>query len=125
MDDHIVHLSTTYSVIHSFITCFRYRTGPNLIQTTAPRDVTHLVLVINGRENSKIKYAKAWLDYLPHYPSLKGTVVVMLGDEGCNNDWLQPYMRNYGGLVDLLFVVYDSVRVDDRGVFQWPLGVAT
>ena len=51
--------------------------------------------------------------------------VVLLGSEQCTNDWISPYLRRHGGFVDVLFLVYDSPWVNDKDVFQWPLGVAT
>ena len=34
-------------------------------------------------------------------------------------------MTPKGGLVQFVFIVYDSPDVDDHFFYQWPLGVAT
>ncbi|CAB1322965.1 unnamed protein product [Coregonus sp. 'balchen'] len=47
----------------------------------------------------------------------KAAIVIM--------DIVSTYLRRHGGFVDLLFLVYDSPWVNDKDVFQWPLGVAT
>lgn len=51
--------------------------------------------------------------------------LVVLGSEQCDNQWLRPFLRSRGGLVDVIFLVYDSPLVDGKEVLQWPLGVAT
>lgn len=105
---------------------FKFRTGPWIVPTTVPQDVTHVVLVLNGREPTKVAAARAWLDALPSFRRLKGVAVVLLGDEACSaNTWLLPYLKSHGGRVSAAFIVYDTPLVDDVEVFQWPLGVAT
>ena len=83
------------------------------------------MLVINGREQSKVKAGKVWLDSLPAFPKLKNVAVVLLGSEDCDNSWFRPYLERHGGRVKALFVVYDTPDVDNISIFQWPLGVAT
>ncbi|XP_063219372.1 ribitol-5-phosphate xylosyltransferase 1-like isoform X4 [Bacillus rossius redtenbacheri] len=102
----------------------KYRTGPGIIQTTVPSDVRYLVIALNGRSADKITTAKSWLNYLHQYRNLRGVIVVLLGDEACNNNWLLPYMQSRGGAVNAAFIVYDSSLVDNEEIFQWPLGVA-
>ncbi|KAK8784889.1 hypothetical protein V5799_008747 [Amblyomma americanum] len=105
---------------------FKFRTGPWIVPTTVPQDVTHVVLVLNGREPAKVATAQIWLDSLPNFRKLKGAAVVLLGDEACSgNTWLLPYLKSRGGRVSAAFIVYDSPLVDDKEIFQWPLGVAT
>lgn len=104
---------------------FTFRWGPGVIQSTVPANIENLVLVLNGRAPDKISTAKQWIKYLKKYPKLKHTIVVLLGDEQCNNSWIVPYLQSNGGPLDAVFLVYDSTLVDDREVFQWPLGVAT
>lgn len=101
-----------------------YRSGPQLVPNSFPL-VRNLVLVVNGRSQEKITRARLWLDYLPMYPNLKNTAVVILGDEQCRNEWIERYLRSRGGLIDILLVVYDWSKVDNKEIFQWPLGVAT
>ncbi|KAL1110581.1 hypothetical protein AAG570_008109, partial [Ranatra chinensis] len=104
---------------------FIYRGGPGFIQTTVPQDVEYLVIVLNGRTQNDVKKSKLWIDYLPRLEKLKKTAIMLLGNEQCDNDWIKPYMRSNGGLVDVLFLVYDSPVVNNNDVYQWPLGVAT
>lgn len=104
---------------------FKFRTGPWIVPTTVPQDITHVVLVLNGREPAKVAAARIWLDSLPNFHKLKGAAVVLLGDEACGNAWLLPYLKSHGGRVSAAFIVYDTPLVDDKEVFQWPLGVAT
>ncbi|KAG8227850.1 hypothetical protein J437_LFUL010705 [Ladona fulva] len=104
---------------------FIFRSGPGVAPNTVPQNVQFLVLVINGRSESKISAAKIWLDSLPSFRYLRNVILVVLGDEKCDNDWLLPYMKSRGGKVNAAFLVYDSPLVDNREFFQWPLGVAT
>ena len=83
------------------------------------------MLVLNGRSEEKILFAKTWLDFLPKFPNLKSTVLVILGDEQCKNDWIIPYTAKAGGLINTTFIVYDSKLVDNVHFYQFPLGVAT
>ncbi|GFU89586.1 ribitol-5-phosphate xylosyltransferase 1 [Trichonephila clavipes] len=103
----------------------KFCTGPGVITTKAPNDVKHLVLVLNGRSDDKVSFARMWLDFLPQFRNLMSVVLILLGNEQCNNGWLMPYMAKYGGLVNTTFIVYDSPLVDNKNFFQWPLGVAT
>ena len=49
---------------------------------------------------------------------------MLLGSEDCDNRWLyQKYLPR--GKVVAVFVVYDDPEVNDKNIFQWPLGVAT
>ncbi|XP_033098767.1 ribitol-5-phosphate xylosyltransferase 1-like [Anneissia japonica] len=104
---------------------FKFRTGPGVVQSAVPQEVENLVLVLNGRTQEKIDFARSWLDYLPHYADLKNIAVVLLGNEQCNNDWILQYLTTHGGLVKLLFITYDTQLINDKNIFQWPLGVAT
>jgi hypothetical protein len=104
---------------------FKFRTGPGVVPDKVPQKTKHLVLVLNGRVPNKVEFAKAWLDSLRNFHNLKNVVVVLLGNEQCNNDWLMGYMASRGGLVKLAFIVYDIPNRDDSVFFQWPLGVAT
>nr|CAD7456783.1 unnamed protein product [Timema tahoe] len=103
---------------------FNFRFGPGIIQSTVPSDVEFVVLVLNGRSKDKIAISKVWLDYLPLYKKLRGAIVLLLGDERCDNDWLLPYMKSRGGILNAAFMVYDSTLVDNIEFYQWPLGVA-
>ncbi|XP_067906451.1 ribitol-5-phosphate xylosyltransferase 1 isoform X4 [Heterodontus francisci] len=107
---------------------FRFYTGPAVVPGHIPLDTENLVLVLNGREERKIKFATQWLHYvqtLLQTHKLQHVAVVLLGNEECDNDWIEPYLRKHGGFIELLFLVYDSLWVDKEDVYQWPLGVAT
>uniref|UniRef100_A0A146KX82 Transmembrane protein 5 n=1 Tax=Lygus hesperus TaxID=30085 RepID=A0A146KX82_LYGHE len=104
---------------------FKFLSGPGYIQTTIPQDIEYLVLILNGRSDEKKQAALLWLEYLNVLPHLKRVGIVLLGDEKCRNDWILKYLRKHGGIVDVLFVVYDWKLVDNKDIFQWPLGVAT
>lgn len=108
-------------------TCSFY-TGPAVVQGHVPLDMNSLVLVLNGREQQKVSYSTRWLEHVQSMVrsrTVSHVVVVLLGNEHCNNEWIGPYLKRNGGFVELLFVVYDSPWVNDKDVFQWPLGVAT
>lgn len=110
------------TLFHSFYT------GPAVVQGHIPVDTDSVVLVLNGREQQKISYSTQWLQHahaLVQAHTVTHVAVVLLGSEQCTNDWISPYLRRHGGFVDVLFLVYDSPWVNDKDVFQWPLGVAT
>uniref|UniRef100_A0AAQ4QDP1 Ribitol xylosyltransferase 1 n=4 Tax=Gasterosteus aculeatus aculeatus TaxID=481459 RepID=A0AAQ4QDP1_GASAC len=107
---------------------FSFYTGPAVVQGHVPLDMNSLVLVLNGREQQKVSYSTRWLEHvqaLVQSRTVSHVAVVLLGNEHCNNNFIAPYLKRNGGFVDLLFVVYDSLWVNDKDVFQWPLGVAT
>lgn len=111
-----------------FLSIFSFYTGPAVVQGHVPLDMNSLVLVLNGREPQKVSYSTRWLEHvqaLVQSHTVSHVAVVLLGNEHCNNDFIAPYLKRNGGFVDLLFVVYDSPWVNDKDVFQWPLGVAT
>lgn len=99
-----------------------------MVQGHIPLDTDSVVLVLNGREQQKISYSIQWLQHvqtLVQGHAISKVAVVLLGSEQCTNEWISPYLKRSGGFVDLLFLVYDSPWVNDKDVFQWPLGVAT
>uniref|UniRef100_A0A8D0DRR6 Ribitol xylosyltransferase 1 n=1 Tax=Salvator merianae TaxID=96440 RepID=A0A8D0DRR6_SALMN len=107
---------------------FSFITGPAVVPGYISVETDNVVLVLNGREEGKISYATQWLHYaqaLVQTRKLQHVAVVLLGSEQCKNEWISPYLKRYGGFVDLLFVIYDSPLVNEEDVFQWPLGVAT
>ncbi|XP_077049678.1 ribitol-5-phosphate xylosyltransferase 1 [Siphateles boraxobius] len=107
---------------------FSFYTGPAVVQGHVSLDTDSVVLVLNGREQQKISYSIQWLQHvqgLVQARTVSRVAVVLLGNERCNNDWISPYLKRHGGFVDLLFLVYDSFWVNDKDIFQWPLGVAT
>ncbi|XP_062990013.1 ribitol-5-phosphate xylosyltransferase 1 [Elgaria multicarinata webbii] len=104
---------------------FSFITGPAVVPGYFSVEADNVVLVLNGR---KISYATQWLLYaqtLVQTHKLKHVAVVLLGSEQCRNEWIYPYLKNYGGFVELLFVIYDTPLVNEENIFQWPLGVAT
>lgn len=103
---------------------YKFYAGPGLIQTTAPKQIERLILILNGRTESKVASSKLWLDYLSVFKNLQKVGVVLLGNENCDNNWILPYLESNGGPVTFVFLVYDSPLVNNQDVFQWPLGVA-
>ncbi|XP_048357147.1 ribitol-5-phosphate xylosyltransferase 1 [Sphaerodactylus townsendi] len=107
---------------------FSFITGPSVVPGYFSIESANVVLVLNGREEGKISYATQWLHYiqtLVQTHKLQHVAVVLLGSEQCKNEWIYPYLKSYGGFVELLFLVYDSPLVNEEDIFQWPLGVAT
>nr|XP_053643270.1 ribitol-5-phosphate xylosyltransferase 1-like isoform X2 [Cherax quadricarinatus] len=102
----------------------RYRSGPGIITDTVPHDVKNLVLVVNGRTEEKVKDARHWLDYIQSWETPPVTILVMLGNEKCENMWVDNYLVPKGPVVAVL-LTYDDPRVDQTTFYQWPLGVAT
>lgn len=117
----------THCYLSSF-SIFSFYTGPAVVQGHVPLDMNSLVVVLNGREQQKISYSTRWLEHVQtmiQSNTVAHVAVVLLGSEQCNNNWISPYLKRNGGFVELLFLVYDSPWVNDKDVFQWPLGVAT
>lgn len=103
---------------------FNFKNGPGIAPSTVPTNIQFLVIVLNGRSMEKVNEAIKWLDFTKVLSNLKSLILVLLGNEGCNNDWILPFMRSRGGNVDAVFLVYDSPLIDNFEFFQWPLGVA-
>ncbi|XP_043303079.1 ribitol-5-phosphate xylosyltransferase 1 isoform X1 [Cervus canadensis] len=109
-------------------THYSFITGPAVVPGYFSVDVNNVVLVLNGREKAKVFYATQWLLYaqnLVQTQRLQHLAVVLLGNEHCNNDWINQFLKRNGGSVERLFIIYDSPWINDVDVFQWPLGVAT
>ncbi|XP_006886111.1 PREDICTED: transmembrane protein 5 [Elephantulus edwardii] len=109
-------------------THFSFITGPAVAPGYFSFDVNNVILVLNGREKTKVFYATQWLLYaekLVQTKKLQHLAVVLLGNEHCNNEWISQFLKRNGGSVELLFIVYDSPWVNEVDIFQWPLGVAT
>ncbi|KAM7328325.1 hypothetical protein ACRRTK_012417 [Alexandromys fortis] len=112
----------------SFAFPLSFITGPAVVPGYFSIDVDNVVLVLNGREKTKIFHATQWLLYtqnLMQTQKLQHLAVVLLGNEQCDNDWIMQFLRRNGGFVDLLFITYDSPWINGADVLQWPLGVAT
>ena len=111
------------------LTCvmpYRFFTGPGLGPRSIAAESSNIVLILNGRESSKVSVARRWLDHImQHSSQFINVAVVLLGNEQCNNSWIMKYMWKYGGPVKAAFVVYDSPDVFNEVFYQWPLGVAT
>ncbi|XP_013915359.1 PREDICTED: transmembrane protein 5 isoform X2 [Thamnophis sirtalis] len=107
---------------------FSFITGPSVVPGYFSVEADTVVLILNGREEGKIAYATQWLQYaqtLMQTHKLQHVAVVLLGNEQCKNEWIFPYLKSYGGFVELFFLIYDSSIVNEEDIFQWPLGVAT
>ena len=106
---------------------FKFRSGP-LLTSDSLQHMTNqnLILVLNGRDKQKISFATDWLKAVDAVKSLVANVgLVVLGDEQCRNNWIKPYLQVNGGFVKFLFIVYDWKSIDNKVIYQWPLGVAT
>ena len=61
-----------------------------MVPAKVPQDVENLVIVLNGREDSKIEFSTVWLNYLTSsLPRLVNLAVVMLGNEMCLNRYTE------------------------------------
>ncbi|XP_029062520.1 ribitol-5-phosphate xylosyltransferase 1 isoform X2 [Monodon monoceros] len=109
-------------------THYSFITGPAVVPGYFSADENNVVLILNGREKAKVFYATQWLLYaqnLVQTQKLQHLAVVLLGNEHCNNEWINQFLKRNGGSVELLFIIYDSPWINNMDVFQWPLGVAT
>lgn len=104
---------------------FRMRDGDGVMPDRVPQDVENLLLILNGRDEERVQYTQTWLDYLQSFNQLKRVALMLIGNEQCRNDWVLRYMKSRGGWVDVLFIVYDTMIVNEDDILQWPLGVAT
>ena len=105
----------------------RFYTGPGIVPKSISGGSHYIVLIINGREPSKVDVARRWLNHITQRFSdgFCSVVVVLHGNEQCNNSWISQYIKPSSNVVKALFVTYDIPESDDRYFFQWPLGVAT
>ena len=83
---------------------------------------SNLILAVNGRDKNVQEHAKDWIDTALSLPHVKNLALLVLGEETCENDWLTEYLSN--DAIKVVFIIYDSPLVDDKRIFQWPLGVA-
>eukprot|EP00045_Choanoeca_perplexa_P016856 m.233219 g.233219 ORF g.233219 m.233219 type:complete len:437 (-) comp17376_c0_seq1:2293-3603(-) len=103
-----------------------YRSGPGVLPHKVPKTAQHVVLVLNGHNDDKIKTATPWLDMLPTLPNLKHVGLIVLGYEDCSNTWLKPYLDAHEYKIRFVFLVYGGKTwLSHPKVQQWPLGVAT
>ena len=75
----------------------KFTTGPYLIPHTANKNVRNLVMILNARSTNKIAFSRTWMDALfdeKQFPKLTNLGVVVLGDEECNNRWLDRYFAS-------------------------------
>lgn len=103
---------------------FNFKNGPGIAPSTVPTNTQFLVIGLNGRSMEKVNEAIKWLNFTKVLSNLKSVIVVLLGNEECDNDWILQFMRSRGGNVDAAFLVYDCPLIDNFEFFQWPLGVA-
>ena len=82
-----------------------------------------MLLALNGRDTTIVRHAKSWLDYVLSQDDILNVGLLLLGDESCNNDWLNFYFAN--PKLRVVFMIYDSFLIDNKRIFAWPLGVAS
>ena len=114
-----------YGFLQHDNTNIRFRTGPAVVPEAGFSEARDVVLVLNGRTDEKVARSRKWLEAIPAAKSVRNVAVVLLGNEQCENEWLLWYLESEKYLLRAAFVVYDSKMVDNKRVFQWPLGVAT
>lgn len=103
-----------------------FRSGASLkVATLLASSVPNLILVLNWRNQHKINYSLPWLEAVRRNEQIANAGIIALGSERCANDWFLPYLNEVGSKIRFLFVVYDWNQVDDRIIYQWPLGTAT
>ncbi|MCL4147880.1 UNVERIFIED_CONTAM: hypothetical protein GTU68_036609 [Idotea baltica] len=101
-----------------------YKEGPGLQMHNISMKADPLVLVLNGRTQEKVLESKKWLAFIKETRPLLKVVLFLLGNEKCNNIWLQEFLYPQGP-VHGAFITYDVPTLDEKMTFQWPLGVAT
>lgn len=107
---------------------FHFRSGPALKpESLASFEVDNLILILNWRSTEKINYSLKWLNVIindtKYRQVIKNLGLIALGNEHCNNSWfIDKYLtKNFR----FLFITYDWTKVNNRNIFQWPLGLAT
>ncbi|XP_067929987.1 ribitol-5-phosphate xylosyltransferase 1-like [Watersipora subatra] len=105
---------------------YRFKGGDNLSLGFVSDTTENVIFVLNGRSNKTRETTRAWLDGLADLDALQNVGLVLIGDELCDNSWLLGYLQNKTAYSPkFVFLVYDSPLIDDKTVFQFPLGVAT
>ena len=104
---------------------FLFRSGPSLkIESLNQFSIENLILLLNWRTEDKINYSLSWLQEVDRKNELRNVGIIALGNEKCHNDWFLRFFQ----IIDkirFLFIIYDWVLVDNKVIFQWPLGIAT
>ncbi|RXG55933.1 hypothetical protein Avbf_11558 [Armadillidium vulgare] len=104
---------------------FLYKEGPGLSIMRKPSiESGILVLILNGRTKEKVSESQEWINYVKRLPNSPKVIVIMLGNENCNNGWIDDYLFPNGPIYGV-FLTYDDPSIDEKVKFQWPLGVAT
>jgi hypothetical protein len=83
-----------------------------------------IILSLNGHSESTRTLTRAWLDSVKWREQRVKLLLILIGKESCDDAWIRPYMKSNGGVIDKLFIVYDSNVVDEVDIYQWPLGPA-
>ncbi|CAG0920116.1 unnamed protein product [Notodromas monacha] len=101
-----------------------FKTGPAISNGMVSVEQSCVILILNGRTRPKAEDALRWISRISEL-KLEYIAVILLGSEDCDNGWLTRRLRINGGMLDDIFVIYDSLEIDDEHVFRWPLGTAT
>ncbi|CAG0918733.1 unnamed protein product [Notodromas monacha] len=101
-----------------------FKTGPAISNGMVSVEQSCVILILNGRTRPKAEDALRWISRISEL-KLEYIAVILLGSEDCDNEWLTRRLRINGGMLDDIFVIYDSLEIDDEHVFRWPLGTAT
>ncbi|XP_062508646.1 ribitol-5-phosphate xylosyltransferase 1-like [Corticium candelabrum] len=103
---------------------FQYHAGKGISPDHVVLNRDFVVLSLNGRSDETISQTMTWLDVLQQRQRRAKLLLLLIGRENCNNDWVRPYLKRNGGIVEKLFIVYDTALIDEVDVYQWPLGSA-
>lgn len=102
---------------------YNFNYGALPLTTTFHGSDGNVVLAVNGRDEKVQHHARTWITSALDSPNLKNLALVVLGEETCTNDWLTEYLDF--DVIKVIFMVYDSPLIDEKRIFQWPLGVAS
>lgn len=98
--------------------------GVQLQAMGVPPTTRILVLILNAHEPERESKAAEWLDATPAFKSILHVGLILHGQESCRNDWLKPYLVDSRYKLRFVFVTYATDLIDNKLVFQWPLGIA-
>ena len=112
------------SLLYFTIGVRRYHAGKGISPDHVVLNRDFVVLSLNGRSDETISQTMTWLDVLQQRQRRAKLLLLLIGRENCNNDWVRPYLKRNGGIVEKLFIVYDTALIDEVDVYQWPLGSA-
>jgi hypothetical protein len=115
------HVRGTKRVRHYLL---EYHAGKGISPSFMKLNRDFIILSLNGHSESTRTLTRAWLDSVKWREQRVKLLLILIGKESCDDAWIRPYMKSNGGVIDKLFIVYDSNVVDEVDIYQWPLGPA-